>query len=741
MINTIFYYPSSLTFSEYINMLNGGEISGRTIVFAADQKAIYKGGKQYGLTDLADLKEQLRDLLNDGTIVSKLEELIHNYYTTDLIDNSQVVNKIERLVEQYYVNNPSDLPKASKSSYGVVRVGEGINVSNGVISVTLTQGPQGPQGPQGAKGDKGDTGDRGPAGPTYNDEELRNLINNNIANLQSLINQFDQKVKDQVEEMLDDVDWMRDNWPSGSGSISNFGQQDVESYLQMLGVWEENESHTKLNAKWSKISQSLDTITARVSALELNSNSGGGSTGTALTAEQILQIAKIADLETAIAGLNASYSEFETTEDDELKILRWLASALNLYANANASWTDLASAAENKATSESAISALQTRVTAVENGLVSDARLTTLVQNKVDNIIETSGFVSTSALQDALQPYATSATMYAAVGDVQSDVDSAIASINVSARYETEIVNGVRVPKNYGTSANPKYKMESACSISADNVDFTAQNFTIDSDRINLNGEAIFDALNASHLVSSGSAYADDVTKNISIDASHIQFTGVSYIGNNSGESNATLSQEGIVLRIGEGTYIQQMTLSAANGIAYGIGPADHLAPSTFSVNQYGDLRAGGDITAARTVTGYSVSAEDVVANDDISAGNNITAGGNITAEGNVTADNISIRNNGTVTVGTGGSISTPSITIGSSNDNSTLSYNSVDSIIDVNTGMRIDGDLQADNIWLANNGGITIGSDTGFTGTIALGGGTLTFKGGILVSTTLSTV
>jgi hypothetical protein len=88
--------------------------------------------------------------------------------------------------------------------------------------------------------------------------------------------------------MLDDVDWMRENWPSGSGSTSNFGQQDVESYLQTIGVWEENEAHTKLNAKWSKITQDVSNITARVSALELNSGSGGTSSGSALTAEQIL---------------------------------------------------------------------------------------------------------------------------------------------------------------------------------------------------------------------------------------------------------------------------------------------------------------------------------------------------------------------------------------------------------------------------------------------------------------------
>ena len=47
MINTIFYYPTSLTFEQYQNRLSDpGEdgISNRTIVFAHDQKAIYKGG-------------------------------------------------------------------------------------------------------------------------------------------------------------------------------------------------------------------------------------------------------------------------------------------------------------------------------------------------------------------------------------------------------------------------------------------------------------------------------------------------------------------------------------------------------------------------------------------------------------------------------------------------------------------------------------------------------------------------
>ena len=65
---------------------------------------------------------------------------------------------------------------------------------------------------------------------------------------------------------------MQENWPSGSGSTSNFGQQDVESYLQTIGVWEENEAHTKLNAKWSKIAQSVDSVTMLVRVVLLQAH-------------------------------------------------------------------------------------------------------------------------------------------------------------------------------------------------------------------------------------------------------------------------------------------------------------------------------------------------------------------------------------------------------------------------------------------------------------------------------------
>lgn len=53
MINTIFYFPESLTFDQYTNLLDSDTDEGiarRTIVFARQQGKIYNNGKSYGIT-------------------------------------------------------------------------------------------------------------------------------------------------------------------------------------------------------------------------------------------------------------------------------------------------------------------------------------------------------------------------------------------------------------------------------------------------------------------------------------------------------------------------------------------------------------------------------------------------------------------------------------------------------------------------------------------------------------------
>lgn len=64
MINTIFYFVP--TFAEYQNYLNNGDIAARTIVFVADQRAIYKNGIRYGGYNSQELNDTIMDLINQN---------------------------------------------------------------------------------------------------------------------------------------------------------------------------------------------------------------------------------------------------------------------------------------------------------------------------------------------------------------------------------------------------------------------------------------------------------------------------------------------------------------------------------------------------------------------------------------------------------------------------------------------------------------------------------------------------
>ena len=90
MINTIFYFPESLTFNEYINKLDKDTedgISKRTIVFAEEQGRIYKNGQIYGTNtyDVQNLIEQNR--YNDEYVRAAIEQLEH-----DLQDESNAID-------------------------------------------------------------------------------------------------------------------------------------------------------------------------------------------------------------------------------------------------------------------------------------------------------------------------------------------------------------------------------------------------------------------------------------------------------------------------------------------------------------------------------------------------------------------------------------------------------------------------------------------------------------------------
>lgn len=71
-INTIFYFIGSLSFEDYVTKLANGEISKRTIVFADEQKAIYKNGIKFGGTTYQEFHEMIDQAYDDSWISDEI---------------------------------------------------------------------------------------------------------------------------------------------------------------------------------------------------------------------------------------------------------------------------------------------------------------------------------------------------------------------------------------------------------------------------------------------------------------------------------------------------------------------------------------------------------------------------------------------------------------------------------------------------------------------------------------------
>ena len=151
MIETIFYFPQSQ------NEYNSAEVSSRTISFVPPSTqdgagTIYKNGIPYGKMTQTDIQQMITNIFNENgdyvlpiASTTKLGGIkigkgfnISNSGVLD-VDFSSVRNGIDGLdgLVKTIFDSISNV-RASKNDYGIVKIGDGINVSNGVISVSFS---------------------------------------------------------------------------------------------------------------------------------------------------------------------------------------------------------------------------------------------------------------------------------------------------------------------------------------------------------------------------------------------------------------------------------------------------------------------------------------------------------------------------------------------------------------------------------------------------------------------------
>lgn len=279
------------------------------------------------------------------------------------------------------------------------------------------QGPKGDQGIQGPKGDRGIQGIQGVNGKNGKDgvdgvdastSEIQTIINNvknqiddEIDRIESRIDTLDSDIQEKSQQIVSEVDWIKETFPNGSGSISNFGSQDVEEYLQMIAQWKDNSE-----ARWSVISQTVNDITAEVNSIKQNGidyESLVGKLYSYITGE-----------ETITTGMQSTWSRFLGLGENNIQLLEWIASGVKSQANSKEAIAELFASA--KSNDSEAYSGLETRVSNIEGSYVASSNLSTMVKNEVNTSI--SGIFTENSSNSAV------AGLYARLRTAEDKIDN-----------------------------------------------------------------------------------------------------------------------------------------------------------------------------------------------------------------------------------------------------------------------------------------------------------------------------
>lgn len=290
MINTIFYFPESLTFEDYVSKLASGDIASRTIVFADAQKAIYNRGKKYG-----------------GLSTSEFHDMVDSLY-----DDSWIKDEID----------------AIKSD---------ILLSSGRI------------------------------------DDLNTRIATINSNLNTTIGQLDTRINTNVAALLNDINYLRQNFNKGIIDWKQEWDSEIGRYLNTVGYYDTDDFGNQIY-KWSKLQQQINSLSGSV---------------TSLVTSGTLSEALISSIEAIVSGqisqlnLGSTYARIDDLNGVK-NVIEWLYAGLKTQADPISTFAEISAA--GRSTISSAISNIRTYVEKLQNG---DYVAQTEVNAKVRNTIVT----------------------------------------------------------------------------------------------------------------------------------------------------------------------------------------------------------------------------------------------------------------------------------------------------------------------------------------------------------------
>lgn len=321
------------------------------------------------------------------------------------------------------------------------------------------------RGQDGADGQDGRDGVDGIDGINGTNAEITPAMINDIKQrVLAELAGLDESIKQQILDIIDTAEFWQNKLPQGqTGSESNFGQQDVESYLQQIGVWTTDTNGNRITS-WSKIAQDVSSIALEVAQLKAGQTVGGEIDYEALSGALYTHITG----NTITSGLQATWAHFLGLDDGTLTTLEWLASGVKSSAGGNAgsetAVSELFAAARNFKDNKTYYDQAWAGVNAIiekdqsnPGSYVAKGQLVTLINNAATNAVNTAGFATQSDVNTSV------ASMFAEGGAgrsyIETYVDGKMTSATISAN-EINLdgnINFVDSVHNLQSTVNAQY--------------------------------------------------------------------------------------------------------------------------------------------------------------------------------------------------------------------------------------------------------------------------------------------
>lgn len=399
-------------------------------------------------------------------------------------------------------------------------------------------------------------------------EDLQDAINraNATANeererLDGVINDINDTVEERVNEMLTDKDFL-DELKEGIQSESNFGDDDVDAYLQQIGIITRNNG--QVTYAWSTIAQDVNSLRASVNNLI---QSG--------VDQEALQAAINAKIEDSVASLDLSTMYARKNAET---VIEWMYSALKQSTSADKSYNEIVSAGKDGLSS--AIAELRTYVERLKNGKYVatsslaasvDSAISELKNSASSNAAKTEIFNKISKNSDDIASIVSSITENSSSTTIANKIAQWKAELITEANVDQKIAQAGFMAANDFTSAAVIAKVNEAGSnvkINADKInidanhqlDLSAQTINVKASDINLEGKTWAQVVNID-TASIKNAVVEDLT------AGDLTITGTLHynklIGNTTKVSASTqLSDDAYFVEVTHTDYTNYITIS-----------------------------------------------------------------------------------------------------------------------------------------------------------------------------------